>query len=430
MERHILLLDASGFAYRSFYAGSPVYRESDGEPIGAILGFMGLLWRLLGAAQADQPTHAVAVFDHPGPTFRHKLFPAYKANRNLARARQQELKRQLPVMRAVAGVMGLAPMEVEGFEGDDVIATLAAKAVKDGIRVTIVSADKDFCSLVQDGKVEIIDPMNRTRVLEADVRGRKFGVDPKRVPDVQALAGDPVDNIPGIDGIGLKTAAGLIRALGSIEGVAAAVHTDPQLFNPGARVAIKRAGLKTLQLYRTLATLRPDVPVEPAWSELELKPIVREHVEQILKALGAERRFEAVFSTEPKMQRVVEASKDAFVWWAKELKSPGQAAPEDPQCGFYRRRLVRGGPWVVARIWREPEVDFMTGKPTGLDVLQCELGGERRDPVIEWLKLCSHPIEEAEFRYRAATADWAKKHAPHEPEAKPSEKIDWNKVSL
>lgn len=422
MSQHLLLVDASGFAHRAFHTGGNQFR-SDGLPTWAITGFLAMGWRLLSAIQADQPTHAAAVFDAPGKTFRHTLFPAYKNNRP---GRAEELAVQLPFMRHAAEVLGFTPIEREGFEADDVIASLARAASKLGIRTTIVSSDKDFCQLVSDGLVEIVDPVAHLRILEADVRGRKFGVEPGQVPDVQALAGDAIDNIPGIDGIGLKSASALIRVFGTIEGVMAGIAQAPHHFTPGQRVHLKMPGtLERLKLYRTLATLRTDVEVGNPL-DLVLQPVLRSQVEKILEVLEATGRFESIFATEPKLRRVVDRMTDeaAYEWWIEELLVSGQDQPDFPQCGCFERRLVRGGVFVPASIWREAELDPVTGEPTGQQILRCQVGSNIRDPFIEWPMLARRPIRREKYDFQMADHGWAKLYAPTDPKANPNKPID------
>lgn len=422
MPDHLLLLDASGFIHRAYHAANPSYRESDGLPTWAVIGFLSMTWRLLGAAQADMPTLAAAVFDAPGKNFRHKLYAEYKNNRP---ARDKELTDQLPFVRHAAEALGVTPLEVTGYEADDVIATLAARAQKVGMRVTIVSSDKDFCQCVKDGEVEIVDPMSRKRILRADVRdGKKFGVEPHQVPDVQALAGDPVDNIPGIDGLGIRGAASLIRRFGTLEDVLKAAQGRKEYFAPRLRAELKKNGDKAL-LYRKLTTLKRNVPLKVELQSLTLKPVMREHVMAFLRVLEAPQKFEAIFALDPKVVRVVERIEKPLAWWAAELKRQGQKIPDEPQCGFFQRRLVRGGPWVPCRIFREPEADVVTGKPTGMDLLKCEVRGEARDPISQWEALARRPIDEATYLHQMALGAWAEKHAPHEPEANPAKAIDW-----
>lgn len=419
-NQHLLLVDVSGFVHRAYHVGGNQFR-SDGLPTWAITGTLGMLWRLLGAAQADQPTHAACIFDHPSKTFRHKMFPAYKSNRP---ARDQELTVQLPFLRHAAETMGMTSIEAEGYEADDLLATLAKMAADAGWRVSLVSSDKDLLQTVVDGKVEVIDPMTRVRMLASNVL-EKLGVHPHEVPDYQALVGDAVDNIPGIDGIGSKAAARLIRLFGTVEGVVAGATARPGYFTGGQRIRLKGA-LKELQLYRTLATLRTDVPLDISLDDLVLKPVLREHVDKILVTLEAKGRFDAIFAGEPKCARVVPpvTADEAYGWWNEELIVSGQPVPDEPQCGYFERRLVRGGPYVPARIWRDIEMDFFTGEQTGSEVLRCQVGTKPADAVIEWSRLAQRPISVQKYQFEMADRAWASEFAPNDPKARPDLAID------
>src|SRR5262245_12203354 len=211
MTGHLLLIDVSGFAHRAYHA-IPKRTRKDGLEVHAILGSMQMIWKMMGRAQADPITYAAAVFDAPGKTFRHKLYPQYKAGRQ----RFPGLIAQMPMLRVATECLGLLAVEAPGYEADDVIATLCTIAKREGIRTTIVGIDKDLFQLVEDNVVEIVDPVNRVRILAADVAG-KFGVPPKLMPDVQALAGDSVDNILGVRWVGQIMAAKLIIEHGSLD---------------------------------------------------------------------------------------------------------------------------------------------------------------------------------------------------------------------
>jgi DNA polymerase-1 len=385
MTRHLLLIDASGIAFRAFATSDPVHRESDGEPIGAALRFAEITWKLLGDAQADPFSHGCAVFDIPRKTFRHELYPAYKSNRDPAR--RLILDGQLPYMKHMAETMGLFPIEAEGFEADDVIASLALRF--EG-RVTIVSSDKDFGQLVKDGRIEIVDPMANKRIGEKEVVDR-WGVTPKYVVSVQALAGDPVDGYPGLKHCGLERAAGLIRAYGSIDGV---FKNRDRIPYPALKHALAHPKAKEqVEIFRKLAALRWDVPLHPQiWEMCETKPVMESHLAAILKAMKAPPwAMQAVFHMKQSTAREVPALADPMAWWSEELKFPGQRLTDIPQCGCYKRRLVRGGPEVPAVIWAEP-----CAKP-GHVILKCEVGGKARDPFEEWPRLSMTPITKAEY---------------------------------
>lgn len=439
MTGHLLLIDASGFAHQAFHGRAATYRR-DGLPTWAITGFLSLMWRLLGAAQADQPTHAAAVFDAPGKTFRHKLFPAYKANRG---ARSADLARQLPYLRRAAQLMGVTPIEREGFEADDLIATMARMGREAGHRVTIISRDKDFCQCVVDGAVEIIDPMTRQRTRESDV-ARRFGVTPAQVTDVQALAGDAVDNIPGVDRIGLEKAAVYVNKFGDLDGVISAA-AERVSFIAADRERIL-AACAALPVYKSLATLITDVPVPEPFDTFAVRPILRGGIDELLAELEATASFEAIFKAEPQLQRLVERIPDdqAHAWWQEELLArlpfsqqpphirvrKAQSLPLEPQAGYYLRKLHRNGVPVPCRIFRESWVDYFTKADTGHDLLQCLIGTEPADAVLEWPKLALLPIKQEKYEYMLAVANWARTYAPAAPEADPRKAVNWNEVVL
>lgn len=411
MSDHLILVDASGFAFRAYYSGSPRYRPSDGEPTGAIEIFMSMVWRMLGRAAADRPTMGAAIFDAPGQTFRHKIDPDYKGNRDPAR--RVELDKQFPIMRNAAEVLGLVPLEKPGFEADDLIATIARKAMAKDIRVTIVSSDKDFAQCVVDGQVEIVDAMLRKRVITKDVV-KRFGVKPELVPHVQALAGDAIDNIHGVDGCGEEKAAALVRRFGGVEQILANVDDVrwPQVRNG------LRNGADRLRRDLQLATLRADVPFKLKFEDLRLKPVMKSHLVQICRALECSGRIQSIFGFDLELVRVVPHVKDPLEWWREELKVAGQQVGDEPQCGYYMRKVQRGGQFVPAKIWRDPEFDQITDKPTGRDLLQCQLGLTRKDARAEWPSLSMKPIAKAEYELMM------RKWQPNQPPP-PTGKTNW-----
>jgi len=210
---HLHLIDGSAFIFRAYHALPPLTRKSDGLPVGAVAGFCNMLFKYIEDSNgAEAPTHAAVIFDHSGKSFRNEIYDLYKAQRPPA---PEDLVPQFPLTREATRAFNIACHEIEGFEADDIIATLACEARKAGGRVTILSSDKDLMQLVGDG-VEMLDPMKNV-VIDRDGVAAKFGVGPERVVDVQALAGDSVDNVPGAPGIGIKTAAQLINEYGDLE---------------------------------------------------------------------------------------------------------------------------------------------------------------------------------------------------------------------
>lgn len=210
---HLHLIDGSAFIFRAYHALPPLTRKSDGLPVSAVSGFVNMLQRYIeGNTGPDAATHVAVIFDKGSHTFRNDLYDQYKANRE---AMPEDLRPQIPLTRDATRAFNIACEEIEGFEADDIIATLAHQARDAGGRVTILSSDKDLMQLVGGG-VEMLDPMKNKRI-DVDGVHEKFGVGPERVVDVQALAGDSVDNVPGAPGIGIKTAALLINEYGNLE---------------------------------------------------------------------------------------------------------------------------------------------------------------------------------------------------------------------
>jgi DNA polymerase-1 len=211
---HLYLVDGSGYLFRAYHALPPLSRKSDGLPTGGVSGFSNMLWKLLQDLRGgDRPTHLAVIFDAGKTTFRNNIYPQYKANRPDP---PDDLIPQFPLVRTATRAFGVACIEEAGFEADDLIATYARLAREAGARTTIVSSDKDLMQLVVDGEIELFDTMKNKRIATAEVMER-FGVPPSKVVEVQALAGDSIDNVPGVRGIGIKTAAELINAFGDLE---------------------------------------------------------------------------------------------------------------------------------------------------------------------------------------------------------------------
>ncbi len=210
---HVYLIDGSGYIFRAYHALPPLTRPSDGLPVGAVHGFCAMLWKLLReTGELAPPTHFAVIFDYSAKTFRSDLFDGYKANRTEP---PDDLIPQFPLVRDAVRAFNVACIEQEGYEADDIIATYALQAVEAGAEVTIVSSDKDLMQLVQPGII-MYDTMKNKAIGEAEVIER-FGVPPSKVIEVQALMGDSSDNVPGVPGIGVKTAALLINEFGDLE---------------------------------------------------------------------------------------------------------------------------------------------------------------------------------------------------------------------
>ena len=212
-DDHLYLVDGSGYIFRAYHALPPLTRKSDGLPVGAVSGFCNMLLKLLndmGAAQT--PTHLAVIFDASGKTFRNDIYDQYKAHRPPA---PEDLRPQFPLVREAVRAFDIPAIDLQGFEADDLIATYAVEAAKTGARVTIVSSDKDLMQLV-GGTIDMVDTM-KDKFIGPDEVLEKFGVAPNKVIDVQSLAGDSADNVPGVPGIGIKTAAQLIDEYGDLD---------------------------------------------------------------------------------------------------------------------------------------------------------------------------------------------------------------------
>ena len=257
-KRHLCLVDGSGFIFRAFYSLPPLTRE-DGTPVNAVLGFCNMLYALSQEVVYDA---MAMLFDTKHPTFRHDLFTEYKANRD---APPEELVPQFSLIREATRAFGVPAIEQVGFEADDLIATYARMAVEEGWEVSIVSSDKDLMQLVRTD-VFIIDPKTMKRIGSDEVEA-KFGVLPDRVVDVQALAGDSTDNVPGIRGIGLKTAALLINEYGTLDDL---LERAGEIKQPKRREALLEQA-EMARLSRGLVRLKEDVPVKEELSSLEAK---------------------------------------------------------------------------------------------------------------------------------------------------------------
>lgn len=259
---HLHLIDGSAFIFRAYHALPPLTRKSDGMPVGAVAGFCNLLWGELTHTRKEAPTHIAVIFDAGSKTFRNEIYPAYKANRPEL---PEDLRPQFAFTRAATRAFNVPCIEVEGYEADDIIATLAARAKAAGGTVTIISSDKDLMQLVGDG-VDMLDPMKNKRI-GLDEVFEKFGVAPNRVVDVQSLAGDSVDNVPGAPGIGLKTAALLIQEYGDLDTLLARAGEIKQ---PKRREALVE-NAEQIRISRRLVQLDGDMPLDVALDSLELK---------------------------------------------------------------------------------------------------------------------------------------------------------------
>ncbi|MDC1172228.1 DNA polymerase I [Alphaproteobacteria bacterium] len=293
---HFCLVDGSGFIFRAFHALPPMTR-ADGTPTNAVFGFTNMLIKLIDDLKAD---HCAIIFDTARKTFRNDIFDQYKANRPPA---PEELIPQFSIIREAVKAFNVPCIEMDGFEADDLIASYTTLAVNDGAKVTIVSSDKDLMQLVGHN-VMMHDPMKNKYIGVSEVR-EKFGVNPEKVIDVQSLAGDSADNVPGVPGIGIKTAAQLITEYGDLDSLLARATeiTQPKRkenlinFSEMARIS------------RDLVTLKTDVEVPQSLQSLAVANFDPNTVLEFLRAQGF-KRLTARFETEAETQRIPNTSQD------------------------------------------------------------------------------------------------------------------------
>lgn len=262
---HLYLVDGSGYIFRAYHRLPPLTNKH-GEPVGAVYGYTAMLWKLADQVhKADGPTHMAVVLDKSSKTFRNDLYDQYKAHRPPP---PEDLVPQFPMIRDATRAFSLPCIETEGLEADDIIACYTNAALAQGWQVTIVSSDKDLMQLMTDPSVDMLDTMNN-RTLGPDYVVEKFGVGPERLGDVLALMGDSVDNVPGVPGVGPKTAAKLIAEHGDLEAVLAAA--------PDMKKGKLRDNLiehaDNARLSKVLVTLKCDAPLPQPLDELALQGI-------------------------------------------------------------------------------------------------------------------------------------------------------------
>jgi DNA polymerase-1 len=275
---HVFLVDGSSYIFRAYHALPPLTRKSDGLPVGAVAGFCNMLWRLLKEANEAgvKPTHLAVIFDHSSTTFRNALYDKYKAQRPEP---PEDLRPQFGLIRKAVCAFNVPSIEMEGFEADDLIATYTKQAVAAGADVTIVASDKDLMQLIEPG-VLMLDTM-KGKTIGRDEVIEKFGVPPEKVVDVQALAGDSVDNIPGVPGIGIKTAAQLIETYGDLETL---LQRAEEIKQPKRREALI-ANAELARISMQLVTLDRDVPLDEPIDRLGVRPVLGEQLISFLKAM-------------------------------------------------------------------------------------------------------------------------------------------------
>ena len=288
---HFYLIDGSGYIFRAYYALPPLTRKSDGLPTGAVSGFCSMLFKLLEDSKSNQnlqkPTHFAVIFDSARKTFRNEIYSDYKANRSEA---PDDLAPQFEYIRKSVLAFNLPSVELMNYEADDLIATYVDEILSLGAKVTIVSSDKDLMQLYKKN-VRIFDPMKNKFINEDDIHN-KFGVDASKVIDVQALAGDSSDNVPGVPGIGVKTAAELINKYGTLEKLLKSAHEIKQNKRRETLIENKDKAIISKQL----VTLKHDAPINQKLEDFRLKEIDKDKLYKFLREMEFNRLLSSAIS--------------------------------------------------------------------------------------------------------------------------------------
>ncbi len=298
---HFYLIDGSGYIFRAYYALPPLTRKSDGLPTGAVSGFCSMLFKLLEDSKSNEnlqkPTHFAVIFDSARKTFRNEIYSDYKANRAEA---PDDLAPQFNYIRKSVLAFNLPSLELINYEADDLIATYVEMILKEGAKATIVSSDKDLMQLYKKN-VRIYDPMKNKFISEEDIKN-KFGVSASKVIDVQALAGDSSDNVPGVPGIGIKTAAELINKYGDLEKLLKSAHEIKQNKRRETLIDNKDKAL----ISKKLVTLKSDAPVNKNLTDLELKSIDKDKLYKFLREMEFNRLLSSAISAygEPNLSSI------------------------------------------------------------------------------------------------------------------------------
>ena len=289
---HFYLIDGSGYIFRAYYALPPLTRKNDGLPTGAVSGFCSMLFKLLEDSKSDnntqKPTHFAVIFDSARKNFRNEIYSDYKANRSEA---PDDLVPQFEYIRKSVMAFNLPSVDLVNYEADDLIATYADQILQKGAKVTIVSSDKDLMQLYRKD-VRLYDPM-KNKFIESEDIINKFGVDSKKVIDVQSLAGDSSDNVPGVPGIGVKTAAELINKYGTLEKLLDNAHKIKQNKRRETLLDNKDKAI----ISKKLVTLKKDVPVDRTIEEFKLQEIDKDKLYKFLREMEFNRLLSSAIST-------------------------------------------------------------------------------------------------------------------------------------
>ena len=297
---HFYLVDGSGYIFRAYYALPPLSRKSDGLPTGAVIGFCNMLFKLLEDSRSDdskqKPTHFAVIFDSARKNFRNEIYKDYKANRSEA---PDDLAPQFDYIRKAVKAFNLPSIEQINYEADDLLATYAQQIIDLGAKVTIISSDKDLMQLVSKD-IRLYDPMKSKVIGKKEVE-EKFGVKPEQVIDVQSLAGDSSDNIPGVPGIGIKTAAELIKKYKNLDNLLNKAGEIPQKKRRETLIENKKSAL----LSKKLVTLKSDVPVKEKLESFLIKDVEKDKLYDFLREMEFNRLLSQAISFygEPKSKK-------------------------------------------------------------------------------------------------------------------------------
>ena len=365
-KENYYLIDGSGYIFRAYYALPPLSRKSDGLPTGAVAGFCNMLFKLLEDAKSSdnksKPTHFAVIFDSARKNFRNEIYSEYKANRSDA---PDDLIPQFDYIRKSVEAFNLPSIELINYEADDLIATYSEQIIKKGGDVTIVSSDKDLMQLYKKN-IRIYDPMKNKFINEEDIQ-KKFGVKAEKVIDVQSLAGDSSDNVPGVPGIGIKTAAELINEYGTLENLLSNSKNIKQNKRRETLIENKQKAM----ISKKLVTLKKDVPVKVPYSDFVLKQIDKKKLYNFLRDMEFNRLLSSAISTYGEVD------------FKDNRKEFSQAKPES-KIDKKKYILIKNEnelSELISKIEQESEISIDT-ETSSLDPHQAELIGISISPKI------------------------------------------------
>ena len=357
---HFYLIDGSGYIFRAYYALPPLSRKSDGLPTGAVSGFCSMLFKLLEDSRSDdsinKPTHFAVIFDSAKKNFRNDIYSEYKANRTET---PEDLIPQFEYIRKAVKAFSLPSIELINYEADDLLATYAKEIVEAGAKVTVISSDKDLMQLVSK-KIRLYDPM-KNKVLGEQEVFEKFGVKPNQVIDVQSLAGDPSDNIPGVPGIGVKTAAELINKYKTLDILLKNIEEIPQNKRRETLLANKDKAI----LSKKLVTLKDDVPIKDKPESFIMKSVDKEKLFDFFREMEFNRLLSQAIS-------FYGESKNSNSGQSKQtkIKKEKNINTKDYECILDEKNLDK---WI--KILEEKTVIAVDTETTSVNPLETELVG-------------------------------------------------------